>query len=83
MSQKEHEKRTYHAEVRKFKEWCVKHKIAYYTFNDAPSDSICAISMDEYAVNTHRHKLDEDNESYFINEEHYEEWEEEQTLHFR
>ena len=69
MSQKEYERRIYHAEVRKFKQWCTENKIAYYTLNDAPSDSICAISMDEYAVNTRRCMLDEDYESLFINDE--------------
>lgn len=80
MSQKEHEKRIYHAELRKFKQWCREHNIAFYTFNDAPADSICAISMDEYAINTKRSNLDEDHESYFLNEEYYEEWEGEQIL---
>ena len=82
MSQKEREKRLYHAEVRKFKDWCTSHQVAYYTFKDAPPDSICAISMDEYAVNTRRRKLDEDRESYFIHEDYYDEWEEEQALCF-
>lgn len=80
MSQKEHEVRIHHAEIRRFKQWCTEHKVAYYTFKDAPSDSICAVSMDDYALNTRRCMLDEDHESFFLQEDHYEEWEEECVL---
>ena len=80
MTQKEHEKRQFHAEVRKFKEWCTKHKVAYYTFDQAPSDSVCAISMDEYALGVSRQLQDEDHESLFLQEDYYEEWEGENII---
>lgn len=77
---KELEKRAYHKRVREFKAWCREHQVAYYTFSDAPSDSICALSLDEYAENTKRENLSEDYESYFLFEEAYEEWVENEVL---
>lgn len=75
-SQAEREKRQYHSDVRKFKQWCTEHQIAYYTFKEAPPDSICALSMDDYSINVRRSLLEEDHEDYFLHEEYYEEWEE-------
>ena len=80
MTQKERETRQFHADVRKFKEWCTEHKVAYYTFQDAPPESVCAISRDEYALSVSRQLLDEDHESLFLHEDYYEEWEEEHII---
>ena len=73
-SQAENEKRKHHSDVRRLKQWCEDHQITCYTFNDAPIDSICVLSMDDYSLTARRASLDQDNESYFIDEKDYEEY---------
>ena len=77
MSVEEMEKRSYHADVRKFKDWCDKRGTKFFTFDDNIPESICTLSTDEYSVGVRRDLLDEDNESYFLPSEEYEAWIEE------
>lgn len=67
--------RKYHSEVRKFKEWCYNHDdIDWFTFDTANPDCICVLSRNEYDLHEYRRNIEEDSESYFLSEEDYDTW---------
>ena len=73
-SQEERELREYHADVRKFKNWCNENNVTYHTFDDADNLDYCVLSRNEYDLHDVRRCLVEDHESYFLNLEDYEKW---------
>lgn len=66
--------RQHHSDVRELKSWCYDHKVNWYNFTTAPSDSICVLSRNEYDLHEKRVSLEEDSESYFLDQEAYELW---------
>lgn len=67
-------RRQHSADVRKLKEWCEENGVKYYTFKDAPFDSICVVSTFEYDVGYSRGRVVQDNDSYFLTYEDYEDY---------
>lgn len=63
--------RGYKWDMKRFKKWCEKNDIPYYTFKDAPNDSLCALSMNEYDLGELREDLEIDSESLFLEENDY------------
>lgn len=71
--------RIHHSAVRKLKSWCYDHKVNWYNFATAPSDSICVLSRNDYDLSEKRENLEEDFESYFLDQEAYELWSNEEN----
>jgi len=72
MSMHERLRRQHVSDVRKLKEWCEAENINYFTYEDAPSDSICVVSNSDYDICDFRRNLCVDNDSYFLILEDYE-----------
>lgn len=72
MSDEELLKRRFHSEVRNMKRICEQQGITLYNYENAPVDSICILSKDEYELGAVRRYIFVDNESYFVEESYYE-----------
>ena len=66
--------RAYHADVRKLKKWCEENEIVLYDFDSASAHFICVLSQNEYSLHERRRDLEQNAESYFLNEEDYDKW---------
>lgn len=73
-SEEELQKRRYHGDVRKFKEWCSENRIEFKTHDLAEADDICVLSRDEYSLGDYRISIEEDNENYYLSPQNYEKW---------
>ena len=73
-SMKETETRKHHSNVRFLKRWCEEHNTICKNWNDAKSDDICVVSRSDYDLHEYRSNCVEDNESYFLKQEDYEQW---------
>lgn len=74
MSVHERMTRRHKSNIRVLKMWCEDRQIPWYDYNNAPSDSICAVSTSDYDIGDPRSVVAENNDSYFINSEDYESW---------
>lgn len=75
-SQEEREKRDYHREVRYLKKWCNERGLIYKRWAEAQHEDICVLSRSEYDLGDFKQNCVEDNESYFLSPQGYEEWNE-------
>lgn len=69
--------RAYNRAVRKYQEWCEEHHLSLKTWSEADSYDICVISKSEYDVGEYRKKVVADNQSYFMEEDSYDQMERE------
>lgn len=73
MSDNEIEIRRFHRSVRRLKSWCRDQDINLKSWSEANNEDQCVLSLVDYELGAIREYLPEDNESYFVNEDFYEE----------
>ena len=73
MSTKELEIRRYHRSVKRVKSLCRDSNVELYPYSEAPLESQCVLSFVDYELGAVRKYLAQDNESYFVDEQFYQE----------
>ena len=73
MSDDELEKRRHHASLRKLKAHCNDVNVELKDFNSASPDDMCVLSLDDVDLGSRRNYLTVDNDSWFVDEDDYEE----------
>lgn len=71
MSIEELETRRYHRSVKRVKKWCKDQDVELHTWSEASGDEQCVLSKVDYELGAYREYLSEDNESYFVSEDNY------------
>ena len=67
-------KRAYNAKIRKIIRWCEENEHILLNYDDANMDDICILSKSEYDLHECKRNIAEDNESYFLTQDSYEEY---------
>lgn len=73
MSDDELEKRRHHASLRRLKAHCSDENVKLKDFNSASPDDMCVLSLDDVDLGSRRNYLTVDNDSWFVDEDDYEE----------
>lgn len=73
MSDNELETRRHHSSLRKLKAHCSDMNVELKDFNSANPDDMCVLSLDDVDLGSRRNYLTVDNDSWFVDEDNYEE----------
>lgn len=73
MSDDELETRRHHSSLRKLKAYCSDMNVELKDFNSASPDDMCVLSLDDVDLGSRRNYLTVDNDSWFVDEDDYEE----------
>ncbi len=73
MSNEELNLRRFHRSVRRLKKYCEDQDITLHSWLDADNNEQCVLSKDECELGAYKEYLTNDNEPYFVSEEHYSE----------
>lgn len=73
MSDDELETRRHHSSLRKLKAHCSDMNVELKDFNSANPDDMCVLSLDDVDLGSRRNYLTVDNDSWFVDEDNYEE----------
>ena len=73
MSDDELETRRHHSSLRKLKAHCSDMNVELKDFNSANPDDMCVLSLDDIDLGSRRNYLTVDNDSWFVDEDNYEE----------
>ena len=71
MSVSELETRRYHRSVKRVQRWCEDQNIKLHSWSEAGENEQCVLSTIDYELGAYREYISEDNESYFVSEEDY------------
>lgn len=71
MSTDELEIRRYHRSVKRVQSWCKDQDIELHPWSEAGENEQCVLSKVDYELGAYKEYIFEDNESYFVSEEYY------------
>ena len=71
MSNEELELRRYHRTVSRVRSACSDQDVELHSYAEAADDEKCVLSRDEYELGASREYVSTDNESYFVEEQYY------------
>lgn len=73
MSDSELEVRRHHASLRKLKAYCSDVNVELKDYKSANPDDMCVLSLEDVDLGARKSYLPEDNDSWFVSEDDYEE----------
>ena len=73
MSDSELELRRFHRQVRRVKKYCADHDLESHDWLNAQNGEQCVFSKNEYELGAYKEYLTNENEQYFVYEDHFQE----------
>lgn len=73
MSDSELETRRHHASLRRLKTYCSDVNVELKDYKSANPDDMCVLSLEDVDLGARKNYLPEDNDSWFVNEDDYDE----------